>query len=329
MHLRLMLLTAALAAAAPAGAKTLYVANDGLDGPGCGTRSAPCRSIMAGIAAASAGDTVSVGPGRYGDLDRDGLLGEPGEEAGADGVVDVTKAVRVLSASGASATTIDGIDEIAVSISGATGVVFGARNKGFTVRTTGLHGIQVAGGASGTTVAGNVVLRALTGIHVDAADVEVTDNHVYENDTGIAAFGAECLIARNAVADNVGSGMRIEGIGCVLDGNVVVGNQVGLFTDSSGLVIRRSTFAGNHLLGASLVGSGHTIEQSSFYGNGDLGGMQANCALESEQPLLATGNYWGSPLGPGHDPADLICTLNVTFEPFAKKGKTPKLRPSR
>ena len=43
-------------------------------------RTAPCRSISRGIANAADGDTIVVGPGRYGDLDRDGTLSEPNEE---------------------------------------------------------------------------------------------------------------------------------------------------------------------------------------------------------------------------------------------------------
>src|SRR5262245_28480935 len=92
---------ALLSLALPAGAKTVYVANDGLDGVACGAKTSAGRSISQGIARAAAGDTVLVGPGRYGDLDLDGVLGEPGEEAGIDAVLDVNKAVRVYSTDGA------------------------------------------------------------------------------------------------------------------------------------------------------------------------------------------------------------------------------------
>src|SRR6516162_9238145 len=56
---------------------TLYVANNGLDGPSCGTKASPCRSITQGIANAAAGDTIIVGPGLYGDLNDDGTPATP------------------------------------------------------------------------------------------------------------------------------------------------------------------------------------------------------------------------------------------------------------
>src|SRR5262245_19615832 len=49
-------------------AGTLYVGNNGEDLPGCGSSADPCRSIGAAIRAASDGDRIVVGPGRYGDL---------------------------------------------------------------------------------------------------------------------------------------------------------------------------------------------------------------------------------------------------------------------
>src|SRR5262245_14686348 len=76
-------LVAAIALAAPANAATLRVANNGVDGAGCGTTTSPCRSLSRAIANAVAGDRIIVGPGRYGDLDRDGTFGESGEETGA------------------------------------------------------------------------------------------------------------------------------------------------------------------------------------------------------------------------------------------------------
>jgi len=66
---------------AVADSATLNVANNGVDSDICGAASAPCRSISQAIANAADGDTVVVGPGRYGDLNGDGRLGGPGEEA--------------------------------------------------------------------------------------------------------------------------------------------------------------------------------------------------------------------------------------------------------
>ena len=98
---------------APAHAVTLRVANNGQNVAGCGQAGAtPCRSITRAIANASDGDTILVGPGKYGDLNGSGVLGGVGEEIGnVDGcncVVNVNKRVRLRSTAGADATTIDG-----------------------------------------------------------------------------------------------------------------------------------------------------------------------------------------------------------------------------
>jgi hypothetical protein len=326
-----LLVFAALALAAPAGAKTLYVANDGLDGASCGAKSAPCRSITRAIALASANDAISVGPGRYGDLDADGTLGEPGEENGAAGLVDVDKTLRVFSSDGADATAITaaglGGTDAFVRLS-ADGSVFGKKNGGFTIVGEGQgNGIEAAG--AGTRVVGNVVLATNQGIVIAGPESVATDNRASLCGTGMYLSGAGCLAARNALVGNLSGGVHVEGIGCLLDANVLVANGIGLGADSSDVTIRRTLLAGNLLYGASIAGSGFRIESSTFYGNGDELTMDPNCAIVSESALDATDNYWGSPLGPGHDPADLVCSSAVTSVPFATKDKTPKLKPTR
>ena len=62
-----------------ASAATLLVANNGVDSPTCGPAE-PCRSLARAIANAVAGDTIVVGPGRYGDLNGDGTLGNAAGE---------------------------------------------------------------------------------------------------------------------------------------------------------------------------------------------------------------------------------------------------------
>jgi hypothetical protein len=91
-------------------AATLYVANNGVDGPGCGAKETPCRSITQAIALAVPEDAIVVGPGRYGDLDGDGTVGETGEEIGSPGcgcMLSVNKSVKLTSSDGAAATVID------------------------------------------------------------------------------------------------------------------------------------------------------------------------------------------------------------------------------
>ena len=95
----------------------------------------------------SAGDTLLVGPGRYGDLDADGVLANLGEENGPGipgslGGVRVNKPLTILSTSGAEATIID-VNRQQLRRSCeivADGVRFGERDAGFTLhRRSGLR----------------------------------------------------------------------------------------------------------------------------------------------------------------------------------------------
>jgi hypothetical protein len=321
---------AAALAAGSAGAETIHVANDALDADGCGAKSAPCRSITRGIAEAAAGDTILVGPGRYGDLDRDGVYGETGEENGVGGVIDLTKAVRVFSTDGADATVIEagGISGVETYVRlSADGSEFGRRNGGFTVLGQGGAGTGIQAGGVGSVVAGNVVVAVVFGIDIADEDCEASDNRVLLSEVGISVLGNTRALRNSVIGNDVG--FSISGDDGLLDGNVIVANGSGVGADANATIFRRTLIAGNRSVGLSYAGSVMTIESSSFFGNGELLPAGANCGLSTETETTAGGNYWGSPLGPGADPADEICFGTGTFEPFAKKGKTPKLKSTR
>ena len=106
------LLFCLVAAVSVAHADVKHVANFGVDSPDCGLQETPCRSISQAIRNASEGDTVFVGPGLYGDLNHNGVVGELGEEgasipSGESCLVCVSKRLTLLSQRGAAHTTID------------------------------------------------------------------------------------------------------------------------------------------------------------------------------------------------------------------------------
>ncbi len=91
---------------------------------------AACRSISEAIQNSAAGDEIVVGPGRYGDLNGNGVLGEAGEEIPAAGcacMIAMNKPVVVRSSHGAAATLIDGrtVDAIQNVLLITTGGEFG------------------------------------------------------------------------------------------------------------------------------------------------------------------------------------------------------------
>src|SRR5262245_43396349 len=95
-------------ASSSGGARILHVENNGTESATCGSQPAPCRSISRAMARAGSGDTILVGPGRYGDFDASGNL-EPGSERpDRDGecLLCIDKRVTVISTHGADQTSI-------------------------------------------------------------------------------------------------------------------------------------------------------------------------------------------------------------------------------
>src|SRR5215510_6400286 len=134
---------------------TVHVANNGVDSGSCGTFANPCRSITRGMQVAAAGDTVLVRPGRYGDLNRDGQLGGPGEEPGP---VEIIKPLRVVSTEGAAATVIDGGNGASLFMVVrifSSNVTFGEPGAGFLL--TGAESGLYTDFVTGVRIGGNSV----------------------------------------------------------------------------------------------------------------------------------------------------------------------------
>jgi hypothetical protein len=143
--LTLPLITAALVTVVSsiAESRTLYVASNGVDGNpcDCGGKTNPCRSITCAIAAAVPKDKIVVGPGRYGDLNSNGTLGEEGEETPSPGcgcMLSLNKPITLVSSDGAAVTVIDArsvdVAKNVLIITGPDGGgEFGKPGKGFTV----------------------------------------------------------------------------------------------------------------------------------------------------------------------------------------------------
>ena len=317
-----------LAVAVEAG--TLRVANNGIDSDTCGAGSAPCRSVSRAIVNAAAGDTIVVGPGRYGDLNGDGSFGGPGEEAAPAGcgcMIEVNKRLTLQSSDGPGVTILDaGGAEITGILVQADGVTFGGGSgHGFTIVNARHEGLHVEG--NGVTVAGNVAIgNGLSG-------------HV-----AIAVVGIGNIIADNAAINNANTGIQVNDSGGVNDSsgtvtgnlasanlqgfsinttghvqftqNVASGNRTqGLPFNGSGLEIRRNSILGNRGVGIWLFNSNVTITENNIFGNGSCG-LQNNTGAV----VTASGNFWGAATGPGSDPADAVCndaSSTTIVEPVA------------
>lgn len=325
-----------------ASAQILHVENYGEDSSICGTKIDPCRSISHGISNANEGDKILVGPGFYGDINGNGILGETGEEngeinSGCNCMLKVNKKVTIISTDGPQTTMIDasigkyyteGSPVVAVQIA-ASGVVFGKVEHGFTL-TLSLRnsGLAILGpNTSGVIVEGNISSRNGRGFSIFGTKNIIRNNIALGNSgPGFDLAGSDNILKRN-FAIGGGEGFFVfRGTGHILSDNVATGNLIG-YTLWAGV----DSFTHNSSIGNKQAGirlnKNISIVDSNIYGNGDQGGddiiPQINCGLvnASGQHINATNNYWGAAYGPGENPADDICDENGTteFEPFADK----------
>lgn len=320
----LLLMFSLLLAAGEIQAATLYVANNGVDSGTCGAQTAPCRSITQTITNASDGDTVIVGPGRYGDLDFDETPSLPGEDDG----VWVNKALTIESSHGAQATLLYGNlnnNGMLVELT-ASGATFGRPGHGFTLTTGASTGwwqyrntVRTGGETSAISVSGNI----LTEYHVTMSGSEHTfaQNHLICLDwcEGINVDGTG-----HSLISNTGQGAAtISGSGHALTNNVLVMGTRGITINaSSDVIIRDNSFLGGR--GITLnPGSNVVIKGNNLFGhNRAYGGLTANCAVfnYSGASIDATNNFWGAASGPGPDPADEVCDgpgSSTVVAPFA------------
>ena len=241
---------------------TINVANNGLDTATCGAFSNPCRSITRGIFRAASGDTVLVRPGRYGDLNRDGLLGGPGEEFPGFGAVEITKPLRIVSTAGASVTVIDGgngASLFAVVRIFSNNVTFGEPGAGFLLDRRRIRAIQRPGDQrahrrkyiTGVRIHGftvttngfmdvsNNVAHDLPGAGFIIASLHETQrvvlrhNQGYTNGHGILSAGrGRHEVAYNDVSNNLGTGISVDFAPSFIHHNSVAGNDMGIASNS-------------------------------------------------------------------------------------------------
>ncbi|MGZ5076102.1 MAG: NosD domain-containing protein [Methylobacter sp.] len=292
----------------------VYVANNGIDSGTCGHPDNPCRSISQALIHANANTTIQVGPGRYGDLNKNGTFGDPGEEfAQGDGMINVDKPVTVISSDGPLMTVLDadGASLSAVTVT-ASNAVFGRSKHGFLITGAKANGLSTSTAAvSNITVAGNIAFaNEQGGIVVNGSANLVQDNFAGGNlAAGIAVFGTGSNIRNNIASNNDSQGFVMVGSGHVMRDNVASNNGSGFGIQGSDIQVIRNAALGNKLFGISLdtPGASATIHNNNIYGNNSvpLNGL-VNCGIwnGSGKTITATGNYWGTPNGPGSAPSN-------------------------
>jgi hypothetical protein len=298
---------------------TLHVTNYGVDSPTCGARRDPCRSISRTVKNARDADTLLVGPGVYGDINRDGDLEDLGEEPLArndlcafNATICILKPLRVISTNGAAATSIDvstvidpGTGEIrgmvAVDIRGID-VTFGRRDQGFTLLggETGL----IAVGAR-LRIEGNVSLNnRLHGFLLAADNGSVDASHNIAHANGFTGFSVRDLrpgklrLIRNVAVNNL-NGFRAfvgQDIPSLFRGNVAQGNTNDGFSFAGSphrIVNNIATQNGN---GFVVQSPGITISRSAAISNAHTGVF---FPLGSANSRVIASNIFGNSSGCG------------------------------
>jgi hypothetical protein len=321
-HSFLTTLVMASAAAAQDGSGTpriWLVANNGVDGPSCGVFGSPCRSISQAISIASAGDSIIVGPGRYGDLDQNGVLGGLGEETGGCiGMICVDKAVRLVSREGAERTVIDATGLAsptnAVAIL-ADDVIFGRSHRGFTVR--GAVNIGVLVESARVWIIDNIAIgnRAIGFGLLGPAPIgaHLVGNIAADNDQGFNVSGANNQLQLNVAHSSTTAGFVLDGVGQRLYDNNAISNANGVqILGGNDHKLVRNAFIGNTQFGVHILrpATNIALHRNNIFGNG------SGVLSTSSSVVSATNNFWGSATGPGSDPADEVSGA-VTFRPFA------------
>jgi hypothetical protein len=324
---------------------TRYVADTGTDGPSCGVDAATaCRSITQAIAVANPGDIILVGPGRYGDLDQDGVLGSiAGEETGSPGcgcVLSINKNVIITSSAGAAVTTIDGttvdanVNVLVITVGGE----FGRPGKGFTVTETAstdidghFDGIGIALDAANVMVRGNQViftrLKSFVGepvrshgfgiLTVNDAAIRIEGNQVTRWLIGIQSRGA-AVVSKNQV---IGNDYGIRAFGGSVVGNVATRNEFGFQINAPATVTGNAAYH-NRNEGFGIGSSSVVFTKNNMYANAS----SFHCGMTSTlNGLNAKNNYWGSPSGPATPPADTACSPNPITSPYATKPFAVKI----
>lgn len=341
-----------LGLASPADAGTRWsVASNGTDSATCGGKKDPCRTITSAMANAADGDVIEVGPGRYGDLNGNGTLGEAEEESpsACACAVHVTKSLLLRSRAGSALTVIEaGGAALGVRMDSSDGTV-GEPGRGFTLRGADSTAFEMRGsrnraagnlatqnGDFGFRVAGSdTVLEANDAVGNDAGffvstglRASLLGNRSIGNETGFLVLQPAMLVG-NVASGNTEDGFHLANPGHQFLDNAAHGNGgVGLFVQFGGSAdaIMGNSFVANREAGVRLIEPVDGFSDNNIFGNDPAG----NCGLlnESDEAVAAADNFWGAPSGPGGNPADAVCNLGASttsVTPVATKEVKIKL----
>ncbi len=116
---------------------------------------------------------------------------------------------------------------------------------------------------------GNILISGDTGIYVSGATANITNNIIAQNlGSGVHLNGCKGVnIDYNTISGNGWAGIYLESSSSDIDGNSIYSNDFGIASFSSDPIISNNTISRNRWYGASLVYSDVVIENTRFLNN--------------------------------------------------------------
>jgi hypothetical protein len=291
-----------------AGLGHVHVGPDGTDSPTCGSEFDKCRSISQGIKNARPWATVNVHPGIYGDINGNGVIGEPGEESGGpdcDCMIHVDKLVRLSSYNGTDTVVIEArtTDLTAIRID-ADDARIGAwsssypRAKGFTIMASAATGTAAitSNRSLSARVQGNSIHAKYGGIW--GSNLGVSYNDVYGATGGPAIdAGANARVFGNTIITSE-EGIIIAN-GYVYHNTIVGGSYAIEIYDPRFARVMQNAIVNNRYAGITInaVEEGYSVDvrihDNNIVGNGFADGAYCGVVNRSDGIVWAQRNYWG------------------------------------
>ncbi len=328
-------------------AATLWTKASGTDSASCGSQASPCRSISQAIANAQDGDSIYVGPGRYGNVNGDSSFSGPGDEQpeagvgpwdGSGCIICINKGVHIYSTAGADLTVIDSAGsppqfESTVLIL-SDGVDFGAERQGFTITGGNTHGVTIEPNFSARgvdrniSVNGNIDIGDGDGIYFFGDDFDGASFRGCPPPPA-CTFNSRVLIGGNRLVNN-GNGVNVVMNDWVGPGYVVIRDNQAIHAGNGYSVFPGFAFGLPRVLASDNVQLINNIAASGNVGFFAIesGPIEYNAAIDNAQSGFVV-TPGGAPFiynaalgngGPGvlinltPDPFDLGSTL--TFQSF-------------
>ncbi|MBM3758432.1 MAG: hypothetical protein FJW38_31225, partial [Acidobacteria bacterium] len=298
-------------------AATLHVANNGTDSPECGPINA-CRSIRQAIANAQVGADIVVGPGRYGDVNGNGVFGESGEEGygprdPCNCLIQVGKKVFIRSSKGARVTLIEGSPASRTFWVTATGAAIGAgsvaaaTDSGFLL-TNANTGVEST--ANSTTIQRNIAVKNNVGFKIGGSSVTIRENEARVNsDSGfVITSGSGRTVESNTATGNGAAGFSVSGDADTYEMNVSSANRWGFDVYATNSLFEHSSAVANLNFGVAFKtgASGNKLRLSGVVGNGGYGVWIWQNAVSEVTTNWIYGNQHPRP---GSEPAGGNCGL--------------------